>query len=366
MVTSLRFRRLLRSGFTLIELLVVIAIIASLIALLLPAVQQAREAARRTQCKNNMHQLGVALHNYHDVYNMFMSGTGGTDNGSDTSNWLRLGAMPALLPYFDQAPLFNRIAAGGVMPGSATNWNPMGAAPWRDDYPPWRSSFAALKCPSETSRGPQWPAMGRTSYAFCFGDTIIENNQGGQWNANRPARGMFYLQSALGFRDMSDGSSNTILMGEICVGSDNARSDVPGMIGAVDASMNPQICLNQVNAGVWNAGVTLRTWRGDRWPEGNASSTGFLTILPPNSPSCSNDAWDGGWGLYSGGSRHVGGMHVLLGDGAVRFVNQNIDTGNKSSPDANSTGTTSVGGRSPYGVWGGLGTRRSNEVVSEF
>jgi prepilin-type N-terminal cleavage/methylation domain-containing protein len=364
MVRSARFRPFLKLGFTLIELLVVIAIIAILIALLLPAVQQAREAARRTQCKNNLHQLGLALHNYHDVFNLFMSGTGGTDNGSDTSNWLRLGGLPSLLPYFDQAPLYNQISRGGVIPPSTIVWNPGGPGPWRDDYPPWRNSMAALKCPSETGRGPAWPQIGRTNYAFCFGDTINENNQGGQWNSARPARGMFFLQSALGFRDMADGSSNTIMMGEIGVANENNRSDIIGNIADFDASANPRNCVAQVVNGEYAAGLQLRPYRGDRWPEGNASTSGFVTVLPPNGPNCAAGiaGWDGNWGLYSAGSRHEGGCHVLLGDGAVRFISENIDSGNQGSPDANTLGV----GKSPYGVWGGLGTRNSGEVLGEF
>ncbi|MFN9718899.1 MAG: DUF1559 domain-containing protein [Planctomycetota bacterium] len=354
-----------RRAFTLIELLVVIAIIAILVALLLPAVQQAREAARRTQCKNNLKQLGIALHNYHDVYNRFQAGTGGTDNGGDTSNWSRLGALPAILPYIEQANVYQQFQSGGVLPGSGTSWFPNGPAPWRDDYPVWRNSFAAFKCPSESSRGPGWPAIGRTNYAVCFGDTIIENNQSGNWNSSRPIRGMFGLFTSFGFRDMVDGSSNTIMMGEICVATENNRSDLNGNVVDFDASANPASCKSTavVTNRQYNTSLTLRPWRGDRWCEGNCSSTGFVTVLPPNSPNCSSGGgWDGGWGLYSAGSRHVGGAQILLGDGSVRFVSENIDSGNQSAPDPNSSG----GGRSPYGVWGALGTRSSGEVVGEF
>jgi len=244
----------------------------------------------------------------------------------------------------------------------------MGPAPWRDDYFGWRNKLAILNCPSENTRGPAWPAMGRTNYAFCFGDTIVNNNQGSIWGAPNPIRGMFGLQTSFGFRDMSDGSSNTILMGEIGVANENNRSDLIGNIADFDASSNPQSCLDQVVNGAYAPSLCLKPYRGDRWPEGNASTSGFVTVLPPNSPSCASGicGWDGNWGLYSAGSRHEGGCHVLLGDGAVRFISENIDAGTKTSPDANSSGTASVGSRSPYGIWGGLGTRNGNETVGEF
>jgi len=195
----------------LIELLVVIAIIAVLIALLLPAVQQAREAARRTQCKNSLKQLGLALHNYHDVFGRFVFATGGTDlPADDTSNWSRLGGLVPLCPYLDQAPLFNQIATGGMIEGTGP-WNPMGAAPWRDAYPPWRRQLSVLRCASEPGNAASWIQTGRTSYGFCFGDTARNINDGGQWTSNRKARGCFYLWSNLGLRDITDGSSNTIL-----------------------------------------------------------------------------------------------------------------------------------------------------------
>jgi len=342
-----------RRAFTLIELLVVIAIIAILIALLLPAVQQAREAARRTQCKNNLKQLGLALHNYHDVYNKFPSGKGGTS--PQFYNWDRLSGFPALLPYFEQANLYNQISSG---------WQgqpPMGPEPWQDWFEPWRTQVGVLKCPSESSRGPNWPRIGRTNYGFCLGDTMINNHSAGQWDRNHPITGMFGLWTSFGFRDMSDGSSNTIMMGEIGVANVNNRRDLIGHVaeGQVNDSSTPRDCLNTVTNGAYNAGINLRTWRGERWTDGNPSNTHFTTILPPNSPSCSQSGWDGSWGIYSAGSRHTGGCQILLGDGSVRFISENIDTGNIDL-------LPTYGGPSNYGVWGALGTRNGSEVIGEF
>ena len=350
-----------RRAFTLIELLVVIAIIAILIALLLPAVQQAREAARRTQCKNNLKQLGLALHNYHDTYGKFVFGKGGTGqwDGAARSNWDRLSGFPALLPYFEQANLYNAIQQPGVGPNGP--YPAGGPEPWEDYYVPWRTQLSMLKCPSENARGPDWPRIGRTNYGFCLGDTIIENHSAGQWDRNHPTTGMFGLWTAYGFRDMPDGSSNTIMMGEIGVSNVGNRKDLIGHVaeGVQQATTTPRECLATVVNGEYAAGLNLRTWRGERWTDGNPSNTHFTTILPPNSPSCSQSGWDGSYGIYSAGSRHTGGCQILLGDGSVRFISENIDTGNIDA-------LPTYGGPSPYGVWGALGTRQGSEVIGEF
>src|SRR5687768_12322516 len=153
-------RRRLRRAFTLIELLVVIAIIAVLIALLLPAVQQAREAARRTQCKNNLKQLGLAIHNYHDTYTRLPIQRGGTDGAAaETNNKLEMSAFVGLLPYIEQAPLFNQISSPGNKTRPDTGAvvgtvQAFGPSPWyRYDnshgYAPFRARLPMLLCPSD-------------------------------------------------------------------------------------------------------------------------------------------------------------------------------------------------------------------------
>jgi prepilin-type N-terminal cleavage/methylation domain-containing protein len=349
------FRGHSRRGFTLIELLVVIAIIAILIALLLPAVQQAREAARRTQCKNNMKQLGLALHNYHDTAGRFPYRMGGT-TGAGT-NGDRGSGMTLLLPYFEQSALYNQISGAlGTFPpfgddcGDATTY-----APWRNDLPP-------LLCPSSPTIK-HWISL--THYGFSAGDSAWWATPYLSFaNARNLVRGPFGFQTNKRIADLSDGTSNTILMGEMTT-SKGGRDALGGVLrgqgnGVVD---NPASCLLLANkaTGEFNGTGTVSTSRGSRWCNGVVAYMTVNTILPPNSPACTVGADFREAGQYPVQSRHTGGAHVVLGDGAVRFVSENVDTGNLAVQDVRA-----AAGRSPYGVWGALGSIAGNETVGEF
>jgi prepilin-type N-terminal cleavage/methylation domain-containing protein len=356
-----------RFGFTLIELLVVIAIIAVLIALLLPAVQQAREAARRSQCKNNLKQLGLALHNYHDVYGIFpfeCGGTGWTGNG--TGSWGRLSGTVMLLPYMDQAPLWNTIS--GKLPGGAVSgfYPPMGPEPWDWNYQPWMVQIPILRCPSDKYSGTGMGPWGKNNYSFCLGDTVTGNDGGIEWWTPEP-RGMFYYHSKLGVQDCLDGATNTIAMAEHALSQEertiygNAAMNVSGI------AANPSICLNLAINKVYKPGTATQDGMGNPWSDGGVQHSGFTTILPPNSPSCVISNWDSDAAIISASSRHVGGCHALLCDGAVRFIAEGINAGNSSAPDpALGRGAGGVGGQSPYGIWGALGTKAGGEVVGNF
>ncbi len=368
MKTGVRSNKGAKFGFTLIELLVVIAIIAILIALLLPAVQQAREAARRTQCKNNLKQLGLALHNYHDVYNRFCFGKGGTINTPNAgyplaqqSNWNRLGGLVPLLPYMEQANLFQNISAGGTYNG--TTFRPNGPYPWEDAYTPWRTQIPMYLCPSDSQPEQTWnggrsPAA-KNNYGFCYGDSITEVQE----NGNQASRGAFTNFRCYNISDILDGTSNTIVMGEL-VRTLGGKEKLGGTGIVTGTNTNPSLCtaaLDPSNKLSFKASVNVVGWSGDRWCDANTSNAGINTVLPPNSPRCSEDGWDGRWGIYSSQSRHTGGVQVLLGDGSVKFISENIDSGNSAY-----TGGEVTGGKSPYGVWGALGTRSGGEVVGEF
>ena len=317
--TSLRrnnWTRRLRA-FTLIELLVVIAIIAILIALLLPAVQQAREAARRSTCRNQLKQIGLALHNYHDAFNMLpyaASGPGymGTATGALVKNqtgWV------LLLPYIDQTPLYNTInhsaamgtwnPGGGTLAGGATIVAPNATATG--------TKIGLFLCPSDdgpntiaSPGGTYGCAPGTPSYKASYGFVVRDgmhwsNAASYYWvNEDRATRSMFGISSNANFRDVTDGLSNTVAVSETT-------------LDVYDGVTAPWACTHHVGHGVqfsYSPSTTINNWYCCTWQ------------TPPNTNFRAGRL--GEWG--SPGSVHTGGMHVLMGDGSVRFISENLDT----------------------------------------
>ncbi len=289
-----------RRAFTLIELLVVIAIIAVLIALLLPAVQQAREAARRSQCKNNLKQLGLALHNYHDTANTIPPGYIGGNN------W---GWNTMLLPGLDQGPLYNLISGTVVTPltGFGAVMSTFPAAPTSVAL---QTIIPALRCPSDVgsttvAAGGTPVNYGRSNYVGSFGpsfgvsslmQTPLATITFGV--AINPS-GAFFVNSKRNFSTFTDGLSNTILAGER-----RSAGTQSGLAVGGDA----------IWAGTTNAGVAIA---------GNGMIMGEQ-VTPINSTVADNigtTAHSTGFGSY-----HVGGGHFLMGDGAVRFISENINS----------------------------------------
>lgn len=355
-------------GFTLIELLVVIAIIGVLVSLLLPAVQQAREAARRTQCRGNLKQLGLALHNYHDTYRVFPYGRGGTghpDGGTinNLDNVNRESGYVGLLPYIDQGPLYNQISS--TLTIGAVTYSPFGPKSDNTAYTPYQTYIPVFNCPSTIKR---LAAVlgGSTNYAFCWGDNSRQitgsETVSARVTVRNDMRGLFGFQNCRSTAMVLDGTSNTVAMAEI------ATSDDPNAIkGSVARSRgtqtydSPITCLLEGNRATGQLTTTAANagWRGNGWANGVVSYTGMNTILPPNSPSCMQSSNDHSNGQAPASSWHAGGVHVVMADGAVRFVSDNIDTGNLALPDVRK-------GPSPYGVWGALGSIQGGEVPAEF
>ncbi|MCP4855904.1 MAG: DUF1559 domain-containing protein [Fuerstiella sp.] len=360
-----------RTAFILIELLVVIAIIAILIALLLPAVQQAREAARRTQCKNNFKQLGLAIHNYHDVHNAvpFGSTIRNRTSGNPTrylNRFRRFNGHLGMLPFIDQAPLYEATMS------YLHNGRNGREAPWNNGVPCVTAKLPHLLCPSDSSSSVQ-AVRAKTSYMFSHGDSGWDHNPEWAGNGGRGARGFFKSIKHNGqnghrrFRDVTDGLSNTVAMGERIVaqaGGMTIQSGATGTKGGIQGGRrNPSACVASVGAGgryetVHGSGGRLA---GVRAYDGSPYFTTVNTVLPPNSASCkhNNNNNHNQDGVMSMTSRHTGGAQVLLGDGSVRFISDSIDSGDLTQAPVTS-------GPSPYGVWGALGSVSGGEVIGEF
>ncbi|WP_437222085.1 DUF1559 domain-containing protein [Planctomicrobium sp. SH661] len=351
-----------KRGFTLIELLVVIAIIAVLIALLLPAVQQAREAARRSQCKNNLKQLGLAVQNYHDVYNMFPSranGPGLYDGGDSATSYRNcLSGFVALLPFYDQQATYQVIQS-----------NPSQVVPWNASFAPWTTELSMLLCPSDGLTVPGSVAVvGRVNYAFSAGDSRTDAQMMGTWiggySQGQNNRGIFGHNSAVRMRDVSDGTSNTIALSELDRPESADGSGRGNLAPHLGMDISPITCLAMFNRSTdaYASGTPMYSGyiRGHGWAMGQTAYTGFNTILPPNSaPSCMSMG-DYGGGFLPAASQHTGGVQAVFADGSVRFISENISTGDLSYS------SEVTGGISPYGVWGALGSRGGSEVIGAF
>lgn len=360
-------------GFTLVELLVVIAIIGILVGLLLPAVQAAREAARRMQCSNNLKQYGLAIQNYADVHKAVPPRRGGTDFpiASDPArikaNYYRKSPFIFLLPFIEQTARANQIAAGGTSDNGTVAIAPGGPAAWYGGtvgttaYAPWYKQDPNAVCPSDTP--PIGGNAGKNSYAFSLGDTLINHNSNSVL-----IRGVFGSpQRVHKFSAIVDGTSNTIAMSEriwsgnfgfrAATGRDDIRVATAQL---ASVNTNPGSCMTTATGRFYTPGVRVKGRFGALWTDGQAERVGFTTILGPNKPSCVNDAnvnADSNGGVLSASSNHTGGVNANFMDGSVRFISDSIDTGNTSIAPV-------TAGPSPYGVWGALGTINGGEVGS--
>ncbi|GAB4155666.1 MAG: DUF1559 domain-containing protein [Planctomycetaceae bacterium] len=307
-------------GFTLIELLVVIAIIAILIALLLPAVQQAREAARRSNCKNNLKQIGIALHNYHETFSvqppaLINSGrysSGSTVNGP-TKN---ITGWQLLLPHLEQANIYEQYNFN--LAGNRSNPRAGGPAP--DDT--FNRQFhniqlAVLECPSHPAAGEVSSSNSsfyartnarRTSYLFATGVFTDYSANWGRYSTDI-RRGTFGNNGAARFRDMTDGTSNIIVVGEAAGGGRFKTSS---------------------HYGPWGLTGTHTCCHG-RVVSASSSSTASTYFFRSGYPRDwnINSAWrgraDGRTYAWVFNSLHTGGAHFLFGDGKVRFLSENIN-----------------------------------------
>ena len=400
-----------KRAFTLVELLVVIAIIGMLIALLLPAVQAAREAARRMQCSNNMKQITLAMHNMHDTHEMlpsqFAQGVFGYERlmaGTPANQWTlppseggiaRWSYLVALLPFCEQQSIYATLGANRFYdPARPTAVDGGNIAESREIIAVTIDTFLCPSDPTPRRRdtvgiAPNGaninPATTHSvvSYRYNRGDVVMYLH--GAFGRGLSTHGALM---SLNFGSITDGLSNTFFIAEAAVATGRAsaatdRAVNPPIRGSVVLNVLPAYGANHGSPSVCNsfrgASGSLNTTTGDNWTQGlgwwdgGISSTGCNFSVPPNGPSCAvgNDPRE--WGLMTPSSYHSGGVNVAMCDGSVRFISDTIDTGNLAyvfdpvmPTYTTPTNDIFAGIRqdSPYGVWGSLATRAGGESAS--
>jgi len=312
-----------RHGLTLIELLVVIAIIAILIGLLVPAVQKVREAAARAACQNNLHNIGVAAHNYHGVFKKLPPGTGAPTNAS---------AIVWLLPYFEGENKFNQF---DLTQDVHSNTSATAAAARSQDSP-------LLLCPSDPSTGfftitvaGTTQNIGRTNYHANLGSHAWYRN------TDPATGGLFYNQSAIRFTDIKDGSSNTAMYAEIKRG--NNVVDSLSVLAADYPTWDANTTANTTPISLCNTpGTTTYNYTGLEYFRGFMFTAFYTHTVPPNYTSydCIRSVGLDKAHLASR-SYHSGGVNVLFADGGVHFITNGVAPAN----------------------WRAMGTRSGGEIV---
>ena len=313
-----------RAGFTLVELLVVIAIIGVLVSLLLPAVQSAREAARRTQCTNHLKQLGLALHAHHNAKGRFPSGRGAPLPAA-------FSAFAYLLPYLEEASAYDRIDYSAAPTTFAIGAQVYDGA---KNYAIAQMKIGAFLCPSDVRDAVPGVSYGPTNYAADAGSGALANG------SLSSSDGVFFANSRVAFRNIIDGASHTMAFAERTLGPGGSPlavvpPELPVYMHEVAAGHDPTATECGGGSGEWN------TERGAKWIFGNYGNSLFNHALPPNAEQgdCMNIQQQKG--AIAARSRHHGGVNGVMCDGSVRIFSDNIE----------------------LSVWQALGSRDGREVI---
>jgi prepilin-type N-terminal cleavage/methylation domain-containing protein len=348
-----------RSAFTLVELLVVIAIIAILIGLLLPAVQKVREASFTAQCKNNLKQIALACHNYHDSYKAFPPGKDHNYVGSATvpnaAAYARWGVLSHILPFIEQDGLYKSIdftyppetpGMAGAVPFMAPWQNPA-----RQNATQCRQYIRIFICPSDLTPdlSGDWP--GENNYYANLGSEYMcdatDNPKGHQSSIDptATANGVFYYLSHVRMTDISDGTSNTALFSEKLrgTGAHDPKRDMYIMPNQTTLDSAYNECEATINT---NTALALTHKQGASWVMGEMCCTTYNHVSPPNTTTCAgipflnNDMANMAM-VVPPSSMHINGVNVAMCDGDVRFVNNAIS----------------------LATWRALGSRNGEEVL---
>ena len=365
------------AGFTLVELLVVIAIIGTLVGLLLPAVQVAREAARRSSCTNHLKQVSLGVINFADAkrylpnsdQSLLYNGYAGvTRSGSGFNGGYLRGYIPIILPFIEEATLFSRVEPFAQAGGTPWEKNTTGGI-----VSPYTALISALLCPSDPFARMTSQGIGPTSYRCNRGDVNLANTN------NSPAcdystqvirapfvQGMIDWATAaagtsrrVALKDITDGTSKTAMLAEAPIGGNGFGGVADSKTGmwqnvAMSATSKPSVC--------WTASTTatpVAATAGNRWGDGRNYTT-YFGIIPPNGPTCTNSTFTE-QSTVAAGSYHSGGATLAFCDGSVRFVADSIDAGDQANGSPNASGVT-YRGQSVWNVWGAIHTINGGET----
>jgi type II secretory pathway pseudopilin PulG len=380
---------------------VVIAIIGLLIALLLPAVQAAREAARRAECSSKLRQLAIALHNYHDSYDSFPAAQSGVDSpGVDWTSGQherkRVSGFVGLLPFMEMQGLYDIIYDAQLNYKNGSTWegfrtagtdNGTGGQYFQGIY---NIAMPILLCPSDPYYEPPYGYQARNNYVFCQGDFPGRGDTHPQGCGSNP-RAVFVTWKWLGMGAITDGTSNTIAMSERCIdpgngnkyvyatvqggniisgwgggGTSNTNASASGAQPTPTGNFNPLSCVNlrgsKGNLGSLPGGGSVGHRSGRRWLSGEPIYGCFNTMTPPNSPICISGTGTTDAGFIPPSSYHTNGINTAIFDGSVRFVSEGINH-STSGTLTNGLGLCVRSGQSSFGVWGAAGSINGDETA---